>query len=101
MGRDHPLRGAAPARSSAWQASSGADRGCPRRFVEAFAELGALEFFLGAVRSFLSWCLGAWAAVATERAATMFATAIDWDREMPVVVLKSDQLSPLLYSALR
>ena len=109
MGRDHPLRGAGSGSfASAWQAS-GADRGARDAhgaFVEAFAELGAPGVLLLSAVLIVPLAAGVrarrtpWAAVATGAyGATIVHAAIDWDREMPVVVLVGSALAVALLNA--
>jgi O-antigen ligase len=109
MARDRPLLGAGSGSfGSFWQAS-GADRGARDAhgaFTEAVAELGLPGLFLLSVALLTPLIAGIrarrtpWAAVATGAyAATLLHSALDWDRELPVVVVVSSALAASMLAA--
>ena len=109
MARDRPFLGAGSGSfGSFWQAS-GADRGARDAhgaFTEAAAELGLPGLCLLSLALLMPFAAGIrarrtpWVAVAAGAyAAALLHEALDWDREMPVVVVVSSSLAASLLSA--
>jgi hypothetical protein len=109
MARDHPLLGAGSGSFASYWQASGADRGAQDAhgaFAEAAAELGIPGLIL--IGLVLLVPLGAglrarttrWVAVvAGAYCAAVVHTALDWDRELPVVVVVASALAASLLAA--
>jgi hypothetical protein len=109
--RDHPVLGAGSGSfASLWRASA-ADRGARdahSAFVEAVAELGVPGLCLLGVVLLVPFAAGVrarrtpWVAVATGAyGAVILHAAIDWDRELPVIVIVGSALAAALLTANR